>query len=68
MAGIDIMVKSRYLCGADGANSTIVKELGLPMHAEPFQGLALNVYVEADMVRPRYLVLTTIPASPLKTT
>ena len=51
VTGTDILVKSKYLCGADGANSTIVRDLGLPMCAEPFQGLALNVFVEADMVR-----------------
>lgn len=47
--GIDFLVRSRYLCGADGANSSIVQQLQLPLHTEPFQGLALNVFVEADL-------------------
>ena len=48
--GTNFLVRSRYLCGADGANSTIAQQLQLPLHSEPFQGLALNVYVEADLV------------------
>ena len=50
VTGANIVVRSNYLCGADGANSPIVQQLQLPLHQEPFQGLALNVYVEADMV------------------
>ena len=50
VTGANIVVRSKYLCGADGANSPIVQQLRLPLHQEPFQGLALNVYVEADMV------------------
>ena len=51
VTGANILVRSKYLCGADGANSSIVRQLQLPLRGEPFQGLALNVFVEADMVK-----------------
>lgn len=42
-------VRSKYLFGADGARSLIVKSLDLPMIVKPGQGVALNVLVEADL-------------------
>lgn len=45
------MVRSKYLCGADGAGSRIVRELQLPLHNMPGGGLSINLLVEADMVR-----------------
>ena len=50
MTGSKSFVRSKYLCGADGANSTIARDLQLPFKDEPFQGLALNVLIEADLV------------------
>ena len=44
-------VRSKYLCGADGAGSRIVRELQLPLHNFPGGGLSINLLVEADMVR-----------------
>lgn len=44
------LIRSKYLCGADGANSTVVRELQLPLHDTSNGGLAINVLVEADMV------------------
>lgn len=44
-------VRSKYLCGADGAGSRIVRELQLPLHNLPGGGLSINLLVEADMVR-----------------
>lgn len=46
-----ILVRSKYLCGADGANSKIVRDLQLPLHNLPGGGLSINLLVEADMVR-----------------
>lgn len=43
------MIRSKYLFGADGARSQIVKQLDLPMSMEEGQGLAINVLVEADL-------------------
>jgi 2-polyprenyl-6-methoxyphenol hydroxylase-like FAD-dependent oxidoreductase len=45
-----ITVVSRYLCGADGAHSTVADVLQLPFNDPLGGGLALNVVCEADMV------------------
>lgn len=42
-------IRSRYLFGCDGGRSQVVRQLGLPLIKKPGQGLALNVYVEADL-------------------
>ncbi|OCT49634.1 2,4-dichlorophenol 6-monooxygenase [Cladophialophora carrionii] len=42
-------VRCKYLYGADGAKSIVVKQLGLPMSIKPSQGIALNVLVRADL-------------------
>ncbi len=42
-------VRSKYLFGADGARSRIVKQLDLPLIRRPGQGFAVNVLLEADM-------------------
>jgi 2-polyprenyl-6-methoxyphenol hydroxylase-like FAD-dependent oxidoreductase len=42
-------VRSRYLFGADGARSQIVRQLDLPLIRRPGQGFAINILVEADM-------------------
>ena len=44
------IVRSKYLCGADGAGSTIVRDLELPLHDMSPGGLSINLLVEADMV------------------
>ena len=51
------LIRSRYLCGADGANSAIVRELQLPLQDNGVQGLALNVLIEADMVSAKAMFL-----------
>ena len=45
----EYQVRTKYLFGADGARSQIVKQLGLPLSAKPGQGLAINVLVKADL-------------------
>lgn len=42
-------VRSKYLFGADGARSRIIKQLQIPLIAEPGKGVAINVLVKADM-------------------
>jgi len=44
-------VHSKYLFGADGARSRIVKQLDLPLIAQPGGGVAINVLVKADLSR-----------------
>jgi len=42
-------IRSKYLMGADGARSQIVKQLGLELDAKPGGGIALDVLVRADL-------------------
>ncbi|KAK7206986.1 FAD binding domain protein [Myxozyma melibiosi] len=42
-------ISTKYLFGADGARSRIVKQLDFPLDAKPQQGLAINVLVKADL-------------------
>jgi len=42
-------IRSKYLFGADGARSSVVKQLGLPLAATPAKGLAVNIVVDVDM-------------------
>ncbi|RLL94977.1 hypothetical protein CFD26_104334 [Aspergillus turcosus] len=42
-------IKTKYLFGADGARSRVVKTLDLPMSIKPGQGLAINILVKADL-------------------
>ncbi|KAM6521885.1 hypothetical protein FALCPG4_011587 [Fusarium falciforme] len=42
-------IRTRYLFGADGAQSEVVKQLELPLSRKPSQGLAINVLVKADL-------------------
>lgn len=49
ISGKEYKIHSRYLFGADGARSKIVKQLALPLIAQPGGGLAINVLVKADL-------------------
>jgi 2-polyprenyl-6-methoxyphenol hydroxylase-like FAD-dependent oxidoreductase len=42
-------VRSKYLFGADGARSRIMKQLQIPLIAEPGKGVAINVLIKADL-------------------
>lgn len=42
-------IKTKYLFGADGARSVVVRQLDFPLDAKPQQGLAINVLVKADL-------------------
>lgn len=47
--GSNHKIRCRYLLGADGARSKIVRQLGLPMKQKLGGGLAWNVLVRADL-------------------
>ncbi|KIW92098.1 uncharacterized protein Z519_07082 [Cladophialophora bantiana CBS 173.52] len=49
VTGQDYRVRSRYLFGADGARSPIMRQLEIPMIKRPDQGYAINILMEADM-------------------
>lgn len=42
-------VRSRFLFGADGGRSRVVKQLDLPMYKQPSQGTAINVLADVDL-------------------
>ncbi|KAK5687692.1 hypothetical protein LTS10_001832 [Elasticomyces elasticus] len=48
-SGETFQVQSKFLFGADGARSRIVKQLGLPLTSKPSNGVAINVLIEADL-------------------
>jgi 2-polyprenyl-6-methoxyphenol hydroxylase-like FAD-dependent oxidoreductase len=49
LSGKEFQVQSKYLFGADGARSRMVKQLALPLIAKPGAGVAVNVLVQADL-------------------
>ena len=44
-----LSIRSKYLFGADGARSSVVKQLKLPLVATPAKGLAVNIVVDVDL-------------------
>ncbi|WP_370234023.1 MULTISPECIES: FAD-dependent oxidoreductase [Henriciella] len=51
LSGHTIEVRSKYLIGADGANSRIVDQLGLPLEGEMGKSGSINLVFEADLTR-----------------
>ncbi|RAQ59002.1 hypothetical protein COH20_007107 [Aspergillus flavus] len=49
MTNKEYQIQTRYLFGADGARSEVVKQLNLPLVVQPGQGMAINVLVKADL-------------------
>ena len=49
MTGNIHTIYSKYLMGADGARSSIVKQLALELDMKPGGGMALDVLVKADL-------------------
>lgn len=49
MTNKEYQIRTRYLFGADGARSEVVKQLRLPLVVQPGQGTAINVLVKADL-------------------
>ncbi|SCO46664.1 related to phenol 2-monooxygenase [Fusarium fujikuroi] len=48
-SNLEYKINTKYLFGADGAQSQVVKQLDLPLERKPGQGLAINVLVKADL-------------------
>lgn len=49
VSGTSYQVRSKYLFGADGARSEVLRQLELPLDIRPDQGLAFNVHFRADL-------------------
>lgn len=49
LSNLEYQVRTKYLFGADGARSQVVKQLDLPLSTKPGQGVAINVLVKADL-------------------
>lgn len=49
LSGKTYQIRSKYLFGADGARSEVLRQLDLPLIKKPSQGLAINVLVKADL-------------------
>lgn len=49
LSGAEYQVRSKYLFGADGARSAIVKQAEIPLIRRPGQGFAVNVLMRADL-------------------
>ena len=45
----EYQIRTKYIFGADGGHSHVVKQLNLPLDTKPGQGLAINVLVKADL-------------------
>ncbi|KAK3686588.1 hypothetical protein LTR37_019649 [Vermiconidia calcicola] len=49
LTGRTYKIRSKYLFGCDGAQSPVMKQIGIPLRKDPGQGLAINLLVEADL-------------------
>lgn len=49
ISGLEYQIRTKYLFGADGARSAVIKQLDLPLAIKPGQGMAINVLVKADL-------------------
>jgi 2-polyprenyl-6-methoxyphenol hydroxylase-like FAD-dependent oxidoreductase len=49
LSGTTYQVRSRFLFGADGARSQIVKQASIPLIRHEGQGFAVNILIEANM-------------------
>lgn len=51
LTGKDMIVRSKYLLGADGANSKIVDDAQLPLEGEMGKSGSINIVFEADLTK-----------------
>ncbi|PCJ88143.1 MAG: 2,4-dichlorophenol 6-monooxygenase [Hyphomicrobiales bacterium] len=51
LTGQTLTVRSKYLVGADGGNSRVAKDLGLPFEGEMGVGGSMNIYFKADLTK-----------------
>ncbi|KAH8913105.1 hypothetical protein BR93DRAFT_871141 [Coniochaeta sp. PMI_546] len=49
ISGSSYQVRSKYLFGADGARSNIIRQASIPLIRRPGQGWAVNVRIKADL-------------------
>jgi 2-polyprenyl-6-methoxyphenol hydroxylase-like FAD-dependent oxidoreductase len=49
LTGQTYQISSKYLFGCDGARSPIMRQLEIPLHRQPGQGLAFNILVDIDL-------------------
>lgn len=49
LSGIEYVIRSKYLFGADGARTQVLRELNIPLIKQPSQGMAYNVLVRVDL-------------------
>ncbi|SPO03176.1 related to phenol 2-monooxygenase [Cephalotrichum gorgonifer] len=49
VSNLEYKIRAKYLLGADGAQSRVMKQLGIPLIRKPGQGVAINVLVKADL-------------------
>jgi 2,4-dichlorophenol 6-monooxygenase len=49
--GYEYTVRSKYLVGADGANSKVVSQLNLPLDTKPPGPVALNILFDMDLAK-----------------
>jgi 2,4-dichlorophenol 6-monooxygenase len=51
LSGKDIVIRSKYLVGADGGNSLVAEHLGLPFEGKMGVGGSMNILFRADLSR-----------------
>lgn len=49
LSKVEYEIHTKFLFGADGARSQVVKQLGLPLSIKDGQGQAINILVRADL-------------------
>ncbi|WP_119166126.1 FAD-dependent oxidoreductase [Algihabitans albus] len=68
LTGAEFSVRSKYLIGADGANSQVLRDLGLPLEGQMGLSGSINMVFEADLThyvahRPSVLYWVIQPGS-----
>lgn len=49
VSGETYPIRARYLIGADGGNSKVAQDVGLPMHGKMGVGGSINIIIKADL-------------------
>lgn len=49
LTGAEFQVRAKYLIGADGANSRVLEDIGLPLEGEMGKSGSINMVFEADL-------------------
>lgn len=51
LSGRDVVIRSKYLVGADGGNSLVAEHLGLPFEGKMGVGGSMNILFRADLAK-----------------